>query len=235
MFYSEDAFVSLSKDTTFTVTTGDSSSNLMAEGTGTVNLLSNNQVLTLPNTLFVPQLNCNLVSLLKIFDKELTINRDGDSFTLTEQGKEILQGRTENNLMKVDYQLPTAYRTITRENPWHERLGHVGSSVIKSMGLPPSEEASKICDLNKIHRLPFKSHFEPVNLPLDCIHIDLVGPVSPPSISGFCYFLTVVDQATSYKVVQLLKNKSDAFKQFTVAKKKMETQQDRSLKRLISD
>ncbi|MBW0512383.1 hypothetical protein O181_052098 [Austropuccinia psidii MF-1] len=234
MFYSEDAFVSLSKDTTFAVTTEDSSSNLMAEGTGTVNLL-NNQVLTLPNTCFVPKLNCNLVSLLKIFDKELTINRDGDSFTLTKQGKEILRGRTENNLMKVDYQLPTAYRTITRESPWHERLGHVGSSAIKSMGLPPSEEAFKICDLNNIHHLPSKSHFKPVNLPLDCIHIDLVGPFSPPSISGFRYFLTVVDQATSYKVVQLLKNKSDAFEQFTVAKKKMETQQDRSLKRLISD
>ncbi|MBW0500154.1 hypothetical protein O181_039869 [Austropuccinia psidii MF-1] len=74
MFHSESAFTSLSKDIKLAVTTGDSSSNLIAEGMGTVNLLSNNQILKLTNYLFVPKLNCNLVSLLKIFDKELIIN-----------------------------------------------------------------------------------------------------------------------------------------------------------------
>ncbi|MBW0468371.1 hypothetical protein O181_008086 [Austropuccinia psidii MF-1] len=74
MFHSESAFTSLPKDTTLAVTTGDSSSNLIAEGMGTVNLLSNNQILKLSNSLFVPKLNCNLISLLEIFDKELIIN-----------------------------------------------------------------------------------------------------------------------------------------------------------------
>ncbi|MBW0535574.1 hypothetical protein O181_075289 [Austropuccinia psidii MF-1] len=137
--------------------------------------------------------------------------------------------------MKVDYQLPTAYKTSIEEKLWHERLGHAGNSTIKSMGLPTSDISCKICNLNEIHRVPFKNHFEPADLPLDCVHIDLVGPISPPSISGYRYFLTIVDQATSYKVIQLLKNKSEAFEQFTITKRKMETQQDRSLKRLTSD
>ncbi|MBW0577153.1 hypothetical protein O181_116868, partial [Austropuccinia psidii MF-1] len=235
IFHSEDSFTSLSKYSTLAVTTGDSSSNLMAEGVGTVNLLSKNQVLMLPNTLFVPKLNCNLVSLLKLFDKKLTFNRDSDSFILTAKGKEIIQGKTENNPMKVNYHLPTVYKMIVIANPWHERLGHAGSSVIKSMGLPLSEDSCIICDLNKIHCLPFKGHFEPADLPLDCVHIDLVGPILSPSISGCCYFGTIVDQATSYKVILILKNKLDSFGQFTIAKKKMETQQDRLLKRLISD
>ncbi|MBW0559737.1 hypothetical protein O181_099452 [Austropuccinia psidii MF-1] len=42
MFHSESAFTSLSKDTTLAATTGDLSSNLIAEGMGTVNLLRNN-------------------------------------------------------------------------------------------------------------------------------------------------------------------------------------------------
>ncbi|MBW0560818.1 hypothetical protein O181_100533 [Austropuccinia psidii MF-1] len=192
MFHSEPAFTSLSKDTTLAVTIGDLSSNLIAEGMGSFNLLSNNQILKLLISLFVPKLNCNLIVLLKIFDKELIINQDDDSFTLTANGKEILRGKTENNLMKVDYHLPTANKAITQESPWHERLRHAGRSLIQSMGLPPSNDSCKICNLNKIHRLPFKDHFEPADLPLDCVHVDLVGPISPPSIFGFRYFLTIV-------------------------------------------
>ncbi|MBW0538331.1 hypothetical protein O181_078046, partial [Austropuccinia psidii MF-1] len=235
MFHSEEVFASLSKDTVISVTTGDSSSNLIAEGTGTVNLCSNDQVLSLPNSLFVPKLNCNLVILLKIFDKELIIKQNEESFTLITKGKEILQGNIENNLMKVDYHLPTSLKTCAEENPWHERLGHASDLVIKSMGLPLSDKSCEVCNLNKIHCLPFKNHFEPANLPLDCVHIDLVGPISPPSISGYPYFLTIVDQATSYKIIRFLKNKSDAFGQFLTTKKMMETQHDRLLKRLTSD
>ncbi|MBW0523232.1 hypothetical protein O181_062947 [Austropuccinia psidii MF-1] len=230
MFHSEEVFTSLCKDTTISVTTGDSSSNLIAKGTGTVNLCSNNQVLLLPNSLFVPKLNCNLVSLLKIFDKELTIKQNKESFTLTTEGKEILQGNIENNLMKVDYHFPTSLKTCVEENPWH-----ASKFVIKSMGLPLSDKSCKVCNLNKIHRLPFKDHFEQANLPLDCVHIDLVGPISPPSISEYRYFLTIVNQATSYKIICFLKNKSKAFVQFSTTKKMMETQHDRLLKRLTSD
>ncbi|MBW0531174.1 hypothetical protein O181_070889 [Austropuccinia psidii MF-1] len=140
MFHSESALTSLSKHTTLAVTTGDSSSNPIAEVIGTVNLLSNNRISKLPNSLFVPKLNCNLVSLLKIFDKELIINQDKDSFTLTSKGKEILRERTESNLMKVDYHLPTAHKTVTKKIPWHERFGNTGRSVIKSMVLIPSDD-----------------------------------------------------------------------------------------------
>ncbi|MBW0498750.1 hypothetical protein O181_038465 [Austropuccinia psidii MF-1] len=197
MFHSENVFTSLVKNAKLPVTTGDSSSNLMAKGIGTVNLLSNNQHLTFPNSLFVPKLNCNLVSLLKLFNKELIINRHKDLFSLTTEGKVLLHGKIKNNLMKVDYHLPTANRTVLNNYPWHERLSHVGESVIKSLGLPSTATACKVCALNKAHHLPFKDHIEPAHLPLDCVHIDLVGPISPPSISGFKYILTIVDQATS--------------------------------------
>ncbi|MBW0532570.1 hypothetical protein O181_072285 [Austropuccinia psidii MF-1] len=47
--------------------------------------------------------------------------------------------------------------------------------------------------------------------------------------------MTIVEQATSYKIIRLLKNKSDAFHHFTIIKKMMETKQYRSLKHLMSD
>ncbi|MBW0525407.1 hypothetical protein O181_065122 [Austropuccinia psidii MF-1] len=111
--------------------------------------------------------------------------------------------------MKVDYHFLTSLKTCAEENPWNERLGHASKFIIKWMGLPLSNKSCKVCDLNKIDRLPFKDHFEQANLPLDCVHIDLI--------------------------IRCLKNKSDAFGQFSTTKKMMETQHYRSLKRLTSD
>ncbi|MBW0481166.1 hypothetical protein O181_020881 [Austropuccinia psidii MF-1] len=103
--------------------------------------------------------------------------------------------------MKVDYQLPTAYKIVAKENLWHEILRHAGRSIIKQMGLPSSKDLCKISKLNNIHWLPSKDEFQPVDLPLHCVHADLVGPISFSSISEYWYFLTIVDQATSYKIV----------------------------------
>ncbi|MBW0504307.1 hypothetical protein O181_044022 [Austropuccinia psidii MF-1] len=83
--------------------------------------------------------------------------------------------------------------------------------------------------------VPFKDQFEHVSHTLDCVHIDLVGHITPPSVSGFCYFSTIEDQATSYKIIQLLKHKSDAFDQFVIVKKEMEMLHDWLLKKLVSD
>ncbi|MBW0499620.1 hypothetical protein O181_039335 [Austropuccinia psidii MF-1] len=103
------------------------------------------------------------------------------------------------------------------------------------MGLPEHSVGCSMCDLNKIHKVPFHHHFGHVNKQLDCIHIDLVVPISPPSVSGNRYLLTIVDQATSFKLVKPLKQKSEAFKQFIIAKAYMEKIQDQTLKKLVSD
>ncbi|MBW0483591.1 hypothetical protein O181_023306 [Austropuccinia psidii MF-1] len=55
------------------------------------------------------------------------------------------------------------------------------------------------------------------------------------SVSGCRYFLTIVDQATSFKIVKFIKNKSDAFNQFVIAKKAMENLHNQTLKKLVSD
>ncbi|MBW0486109.1 hypothetical protein O181_025824 [Austropuccinia psidii MF-1] len=136
MFHSKDVFTSLERDTKLPVTTGDLSSNLISKGNGTARILSNNQYVTFLNSLFVPKLNYNLASLLKLFDEELIITRHKNLFSLTTEGKRFLHGEIGNNLMKVGYHLPTSHQTMENVKPWHERLGHVGKAVIKSMGLP---------------------------------------------------------------------------------------------------
>ncbi|MBW0510198.1 hypothetical protein O181_049913 [Austropuccinia psidii MF-1] len=107
-------------------------------------------------------------------------------------------------------------------------------TVLKALGLPDQKSPSFTCDTNKSHRLPFSHHFEPVSHPLDAIHLYLIGPISPESISGFKFFLTIVDQASSYKIVMFLKRKSDSFDQFLVAKNYMENWHSKKVRKIIS-
>ncbi|MBW0535432.1 hypothetical protein O181_075147 [Austropuccinia psidii MF-1] len=65
--------------------------------------------------------------------------------------------------------------------------------------------------------------------------MDVVGPVTPPSVSGNCYFLAILDQVSSFKVVKFLKKKSEVFNQFHSSKNAMENLQNRTLKWLVTD
>ncbi|MBW0502257.1 hypothetical protein O181_041972 [Austropuccinia psidii MF-1] len=204
MFNSRSLFSSFAETSPIGVCTGDSSSSLLSKGSGTVDILINNQVFSLKDCL------------------------------LSDEKFEI-KGKIVNNLMRVEYTLPAVLATGIVTEPWHQRLGHPGNQIIKSMELPTQSAPCSICDLNKIHKKSFNHQFERANKPLNCVHIDLVGPISPSSLSGNRYFLTVVDQSTSFKIVRLLKHKSEALKQFVIVKNYMENLHNRSLKKLVSD
>ncbi|MBW0507746.1 hypothetical protein O181_047461 [Austropuccinia psidii MF-1] len=201
MFNSNSCFSTLDQTSPLKVCTGDSTSSLLSEGISTVIPLCNNRTLTLNNCLFVSKRKCNLISLLGICKEKLTIIQENGHFKLESNRQPLIKGRIINNSMRVEFTIPKALSTQVLSNIWHERLGHPGNQVIKSMGLPGVTSNFQMCDINKMHLIPFTDQFEPVSHPLDCVHIDLVGPINPPSVSGFQYFLTIVDQATSYKII----------------------------------
>ncbi|MBW0491303.1 hypothetical protein O181_031018 [Austropuccinia psidii MF-1] len=74
MFNSKTCFTLLRNTSPFSITTGDSNSSLEACGTGTVVLYFKNQPLTLDDCLFVPRLTGNLISLLTLSKKRVSIN-----------------------------------------------------------------------------------------------------------------------------------------------------------------
>ncbi|MBW0504998.1 hypothetical protein O181_044713 [Austropuccinia psidii MF-1] len=86
-----------------------------------------------------------------------------------------------------------------------------------------------------MNTLPLKGHFVEVTKRLDCLHIDIFGPISPPSKSGHCYLLTIVNQYTSFKIIRSLKNKSEAYVEFVSQKSLIENTQDRKIKRILTD
>ncbi|MBW0487486.1 hypothetical protein O181_027201 [Austropuccinia psidii MF-1] len=137
--------------------------------------------------------------------------------------------------MIIEHEKPKNLLTQIKDIPWHERLGHPNRNILKILSLPTTTKKCVVCDLNKSQRLPFTHHFEPVINVLDCLHMDLVGPITPPSISQCQFFLTITNQASLYKMVRFLKNKSECFEKFERIKKKIEVKQERKIKRIVSD
>ncbi|MBW0569379.1 hypothetical protein O181_109094, partial [Austropuccinia psidii MF-1] len=173
MFNNLQLFLSTLKPTSIQVATGDANSNLTALGIRTVKIISDNKALTFENFLYIARLKCNLISLLELLKEEPTVNRRDNTFNLMSQGKEILRVKIINKLMISTYSVPTSHLTSTNKTPWHDRLGHPGPAVLKSLGIEVDKDNCLICEANKSHKQPFKNHFEQALNTLDCVHMDI--------------------------------------------------------------
>ncbi|MBW0477922.1 hypothetical protein O181_017637 [Austropuccinia psidii MF-1] len=174
--------------------------------------------------------------MLELFKNRPVVHQENNTFSLIANGKTLLNGEIINWLINIKYDLPTTFLTTISGNlPWHGRLGHPGPAVLKILGISNAKIPCLICETNKSHHLAFNHHFTPASKSLDSIHIDVVGPITPPLLSGFKYRLTIVDQSTSFKIIKFLKVKSESFDQFVISKNYMENQQDKKIKKLTLD
>ncbi|GJP47260.1 hypothetical protein CLOM_g6471 [Closterium sp. NIES-68] len=104
---------------------------------------------------------------------------------------------------------------------WHERLCHVNFPMLQKLvkdgslkGLEVKGGVKEIgscptCLETKFSKFPFNSTTGPAKTPLALVHMDVVGPTRAPSLSGSCYFLTIVDDHTRAVWVYPLKSKGE--------------------------
>ncbi|CAI7805141.1 unnamed protein product, partial [Closterium sp. NIES-53] len=104
---------------------------------------------------------------------------------------------------------------------WHERLCHVNFPMLQKLlkdgslkGLEVKGALKEIgscptCLETKFTKFPFSSGMGPAKAPLAIVHMDMVGPTGAPSLSGSCYFLTIVDDHTRAVWVYPLKTKGE--------------------------
>ncbi|CAA3011464.1 Retrovirus-related Pol poly from transposon TNT 1-94 [Olea europaea subsp. europaea] len=96
---------------------------------------------------------------------------------------------------------------------WHNRLGHVPSSRISIINkivpevLSESNFRCTVCPLAKQHVLPFPISTHVSSSIFELIHV-LWGPFHYPSIDGFKYFVTIVDDYCRTTWTFLINNKS---------------------------
>ena len=69
------------------------------------------------------------------------------------------------------------------------------------------------CEVGKHTRASFQSNESKVRSakkPLEIVHMDLIGPIDTPSLSGARYGLLFTDDVTRWRRIYFLKEKSDA-------------------------
>lgn len=105
--------------------------------------------------------------------------------------------------------------------------------------MPKINQSAQICDgciIGKLHRSPFpqKAIFR-AKEPLELIHGDLCGPISPPTYGGNKYFMLLVDDFSRFMWVYMLKSKDEALPVFKKFKLRIETEKERKLKVFRTD
>ena len=130
---------------------------------------------------------------------------------------------------------------------WHRRYGHISKqnldklkkgNMVKGIDNFTNQSLNCIdCTRGKQNKKSFPT-FETGNRkyePLDLIHTDLCGKISPLSLGGASYFLIFVDDKTKYLWVYPLRSKSESFEKFRLWKLQIENQINRRIKILRSD
>ncbi|CAI5465411.1 unnamed protein product [Closterium sp. Yama58-4] len=200
---------------------------LEVNGRGTLRLAVDGGPMTINNVLVVPGLDANLLSVSKLTTKGVRVNIEGAVMTLsTSSGRFIGKAHQDGGLFKLvaTPNLASANAAVAKPSleVWHNRYGHLSVSTIRTMAtqgvvhgivadLSTNEEVEKCsaCLEGKMARKPFPTRTKPLaSNPLDLVHTDLCGPITPTSKGGARYILTFLDDTTRMVWVYLLMDKS---------------------------
>ncbi|KAI7964122.1 hypothetical protein MJO29_004549 [Puccinia striiformis f. sp. tritici] len=233
------------------INTGKGTGDLTATRKGTAQILqSTGKTLMLEDALFVPGMARNLISLCRLTNSFVSINRKGNRHSVNVDGHVHFTCNMVNGILEFEEDIGpvshfiTALSTTTHSHStspfltWHTRLGHASIARIKA-ALPDvslnQTDTCGTCMKGKVTKIPFKGHFDQTSHALEVVHGDLVGPITPSTNSGAKYFLTLVDQHTGFISVTLLKDKSQAAEGILDFKTFFETQTGNKMKKLITD
>ncbi|KAG7585478.1 Integrase catalytic core [Arabidopsis thaliana x Arabidopsis arenosa] len=138
--------------------------------------------------------------------------------------------------------VPCSVNAVVDTTLWHNRLGHPSVSKIESitdvLGLKQNNNKGfhcSICPLAKQKHLPYISQNNICENVFDLLHIDIWGPFSVPTVEGYRYFLTIVDDHSRVTWLYLLRTKSEVLQVFPDFLKMVETQYKAVVKGVRSD
>lgn len=106
---------------------------------------------------------------------------------------------------------------------WHRRLGHLNfrdlrylsnSGLISGVSANQAQELCESCIYGKQHRLPFYKNDKRATKPLELVHSDVVGPITPVSHDNKSYFVTFLDDYTHFCYVYPIASKAEVFEKF---------------------
>lgn len=204
--------------------------------------------ITLDDVLYVPELDGNLLSVGRIEEMgHSVVFNKGEAKIIQADGEVILTAIRDGRLYKIQEDLSLNITKMVKtvdEELWHRRLGHLNK---KALGhLLKSEDVSqkkgiemencRTCMLGKIRRKPFpKGQATRAKRPLELIHSDVVGKITPMSKGGANYVVTFIDDFTRHTSVYFMKKKSQVLEKFNEFKRRSENCLDLKIEKLRTD
>lgn len=129
---------------------------------------------------------------------------------------------------------------------WHARLGYLNFQAMKQMvaknmvrGVPNITHPTQLCEaclVGKKSRLSFPVQAQyRANKPLELVHADLCGPITPQTSAGNRYFFLLVDDFSRFMWVYVIKTKDEALVAFKKFKVQVENKTSFKVKTLRTD
>ena len=240
-------------DVTDEVVIGDGSG-LHVSHIGSLVFHSPNHAFQLKDTLYVPSIRKNLISIHHFTTQNnVFIEFHPFYFLVKDQitGAILLKGACENGVYPLPDSLAGSSSKIvanvherTTIDGWHKRLGHpsykIVTSLVRAFSLPIKKDthASTLCtpcSINKAHQQPFHSTSLKSRAPLDLIYTDVWGPSHTIGLDGSCYYLILVDHFTKYIWFYPMGAKSSVSSIFPQFKHLVETKFQAKIKSIYSD
>ena len=186
-----------------------------------------NRSFVLNNVLFSPDIIKSLISARR-FSRDNWCSVELDPFGLSvkdyQTKTEIVRCNSPGDLYPLPadaYSSATSARafvtTASNTDLWHRRLGHLGHEALTRLAhasvIPPPKGPTSMChacQLGRHVRLPFTTTFTRATANFELIHCDLwTSPI--PSVSGFKYYLVILDDCSHFVWTFPLRLKSDTF------------------------
>lgn len=118
---------------------------------------------------------------------------------------------------------------------WHRKLGHMSYGNMRYLNVNVPKVKCVICIKAKQARKSFKENKKRATEVLEVVHTDVNGPIPVESMSGYKYFMTVIDDYSKKVFLFPLKAKSEVFDRFNEFKIMAENQTGKSLRAIRSD
>ena len=176
----------------------------------------------LSNVLVAPQMVHNLLSIRQFTaDNSCSVEFDNSGLTVKDLASRRPLLRCDSTGPLYTLRLPSSAAALAvtpSSTTWHRRLGHPGRDVLAQLSRsanlsctrPNAEHFCHACQLGRHVRLPFSSSSSHATHIFALVHCDLwTSPV--PSISGYKYYLVVLDDFSHYSWTFPLRAKSETF------------------------
>ncbi|CAH9108426.1 unnamed protein product, partial [Cuscuta epithymum] len=207
-----------------------------------------NKNLVLDHVLYVPGLNCHLISVSQRIDKSDCIVVFTNLFCAIHDlhSRNLIGAGERRDALYYFWGIPALNSVhasgLSDFELWHRRLGHPSDRVIRllphfvtSSSVKKLNKACEVCPQAKQVRDSFTINSFRASRILELVHCDLWGPYKTPSTCDAIYFLTLVDDFSRAVWVYLLRDKKEVFRFFLSFITMVEKQYEVSVKTICSD